>query len=361
MGTFFQSTTKNGDTSCSDTGVLLEIEGLYLAELEEFVTHLGQPKFRAHQVFEWVHKKRVTSFDEMTNLPKAFRKQLAENFRFTVMEPARVLVSKLDGTRKYVFSLNDGNLIESVRMEYKTGISVCVSSQVGCRMGCSFCASTLDGCVRNLSAAEMLCEVYRIEEDTGERVSHVVIMGSGEPFDNYDAVIHFLRLLTCPEGAGLSARNITISTCGLIPGIEKLAGEGLPVTLALSLHAPNQQLREQMMPVAKAYPYDQILAACKDYFDQTGRRVSFEYAVVKDVNDSPAQAIELAGKLKYLHGHVNLIPVNPVKECGYACPDRNRVYEFQKLLMDNGVNATVRREMGRDISSACGQLRRGVR
>jgi len=327
-------------------------------ELSKEVASMGEPGFRAGQIFDWIHTRRVLSFSEMTNLPAKFREELGQRFRITVMHPEKVLVSGIDGTRKYVFSLFCGNVIEAVFMRYHHGNSVCISSQVGCRMGCTFCASTLDGCVRSLTAAEMLYEVYMIEKDTGERVSNIVIMGSGEPFDNYDEVVRFIRLITDQRGTGLSARNITLSTCGIVPGMLRFAEEGLPVTLALSLHAPNQKLRERMMPVAKAYPMDSVLDACRTYFKKTGRRISFEYSVVKDVNDSEENARELAERIRDIHGHVNLIPVNPVEETGYRSPEREHVLRFQKVLTGLGINATIRREMGRDISSACGQLRR---
>lgn len=327
-------------------------------ELTLELRELGEPAFRAKQIFEWLHKKKCTCFSQMTNISKQLREELEEKFMITVMNPERVLISKIDGTRKYVFSLYCRNVIEAVFMKYHHGNSVCISSQVGCRMGCTFCASTLDGCERNLTAAEMLAEVYRIERDTGERVSNIVIMGSGEPFDNYDEVLRFIRMIICKEGADLSARNITLSTCGIVPGILKFSEEGLPVTLALSLHAPSQELREKIMPVAKAYPLDKVLDACKTYFQKTGRRLSFEYSVVKNVNDSEKDAISLADLIRDQHGHVNLIPVNPVEETGYQSPERDRVLRFQKVLISNGINATIRREMGRDISSACGQLRR---
>ena len=327
-------------------------------ELKRETEVFGEPEFRAGQIFGWLHQKKCTSFEQMSNLSKDLRKRLAGEYRITVMNIEKRLISELDGTRKYLFSLECGNMIEAVFMRYHHGNSVCISSQVGCRMGCTFCASTLDGCVRGLTAAEMLAEVYRIEEDTGERVSNVVIMGSGEPFDNYSEVVRFIRMITCAEGAGISARNITLSTCGIVPGILRFADEGLPVTLALSLHASNQKLREQIMPVARAYPLPQVLDACRTYFQKTGRRISFEYSVVKGVNDSDKDAEELAELIRDIHGHVNLIPVNPVVETGYQTPDRSRVLRFQEILTGRGINATVRREMGRDISSACGQLRR---
>lgn len=336
----------------------IDICELLPAELEGVFKELSEPAYRAQQVYGWLHRQKAASFDEMTNVSKKLRTALSEKYRVTVMKPEKVLVSGIDGTRKYVFSLFDGNVIEAVFMRYHHGNSVCISSQVGCRMGCTFCASTLEGCVRNLTAAEMLSEIYRIEKDTGERVSNIVIMGSGEPFDNYGEVIRFLRMISDENGANISARNITLSTCGVVPGIRRFADEGLPVTLALSLHAPYQELREQMMPVAKKYKLPEVLTACTEYFKKTGRRVSFEYSVVRGVNDSPKHAEDLAKLIRNIHGHVNLIPVNPVEETGYESPDRSSVEKFRDILTDKGINATIRREMGRDISSACGQLRR---
>ncbi len=337
-------------------------------ELEARIKELGEPRFRAEQIYTWLHRHKAESFEEMGNLPKALREKLAAEYEITVMKPEEVLVSAIDGTRKYVFALGDGNVIEAVLMKYKHGNSVCVSSQVGCRMGCRFCASTLEGCVRDLTAAEMLAEVYRIERDCGERVSNVVIMGSGEPLDNYDEVLRFIRMLTDQDGLNISARNITLSTCGLIPGIRKLAGEKLPVTLALSLHAPTQEKREQIMPIAKHYELHEVLKACRDYYQATGRRISFEYSVVKGVNDSPAEAKALSALLKDFATeakggregafHINLIPVNPIEERDYESPDSEALKRFRDILDRNGINVTIRREMGRDISSACGQLRR---
>ena len=335
-----------------------DICGLFPEELKAEIAGLREPEFRSGQIFDWIHRKKVTSFGEMSNLSKALREKLDSSFCITHMNAEEILVSGIDGTRKYVFSLWDGNVIESVFMRYHHGNSVCISSQVGCRMGCTFCASTLEGCVRNLTAAEMLAEVYRIERDTQERVSNVVIMGSGEPFDNYEEVVRFIRLISCEKGNDMSARNITLSTCGIVPGILRFAEEGLPVTLALSLHSPTQELRETMMPIAKAYRLDAVLDACSTYFRKTGRRISFEYSVVKGVNDTPEHAEALARLIRDQHGHVNLIPVNPVKETGYQSPDRSGVLNFCGILNRLGINATIRREMGRDISSACGQLRR---
>lgn len=335
-----------------------DIKNLSYPELEQRLCELGEKPFRARQVYGWLHQKLAVDFGQMSNLSIALREKLAESFVLTVPEPVEVRVSRIDGTRKYLFRLADGNVIESVWMQYHHGSSVCISSQVGCRMGCRFCASTLDGLERNLTAAEMLEQVYRIEQLTGERVSHIVIMGSGEPFDNYDQVVRFLRLISHERGLHISLRNITVSTCGIVPGIRRFAGEGLPVTLALSLHAPNDQVRKTLMPVAGSYPLKEVLAACREYFEATGRRVTYEYSLVKGVNDNPGEARALARLLKDMHGHVNLIPVNPVKERAFERSDKRAIKEFKEILEKEGIAVTVRREMGRDIQGACGQLRR---
>ncbi len=335
-----------------------DIKSLYLSELEQKLGDMGEKRFRAGQVYQWLHQKQVKDFGEMSNLSLSLREKLADHFTLTVLVLADVKISRIDGTRKYLFRLMDGNVIESVWMQYHHGSSVCISSQVGCRMGCRFCASTLDGLERNLTAAEMLEQIYRIQELTGERVSHIVIMGSGEPFDNYEEVIRFLRLVSDAQGLHISLRNITVSTCGVVPGILRFAKEGLPVTLALSLHAPNDRVRQTLMPVAKSYSLSEVLNACREYFEKTGRRITFEYSLVKGVNDNPAEARMLAGLLKDMHGHVNLIPVNPVKERNYVRSDRRAIQEFKAILEKSGIAVTIRREMGRDIQGACGQLRR---
>lgn len=341
-----------------ERAALPELLELNFEELSETLAAMGQPKFRGKQLYAWLHQRRAVSFDEMTDMPKALREQLAKQFRLTVMEPVDVLISKIDGTRKYVFELFDGNVIEAVFMRYHHGNSVCISSQVGCRMGCRFCASTLDGCVRNLSAAEMLSEVYRIERETGERVSNVVIMGSGEPLENFDEVVRFLRMISDEHGLHISQRNLTLSTCGIVPRMLELAKLELQITLALSLHAPEQATRELLMPIAKVYPLAEVLDACRTYHQRTGRRISFEYAVVRGVNDNRMEALKLAALLGGMQGHVNLIPVNPIRERSFESPNRQAVLAFQHTLEDAGINATIRREMGRDIDSACGQLRR---
>lgn len=335
-----------------------DIKSMTMEELTEEITAMGQPSFRAKQIYSWLHEKLVQDFDAMGNLPKSLRAQLAGHYRLWDAEKVEVLASKIDGTRKYLFALQDGMVIESVWMKYHHGNSVCVSSQVGCRMGCRFCASTLGGLERNLRPSEMLSQVYQIQKDTGERVSHVVIMGSGEPMDNYDFVVRFIRLLSAPGGQNISQRNITLSTCGIVPGIQRLAGENLAVTLALSLHAPNDQVRQKLMPIACKYPLKEVLAACRDYFQTTGRRVTFEYSLVQGVNDNLKEAQELAALLKDFQGHVNLIPVNPIKERDFVQSNRRAVEAFKNLLEKNGIHVTIRREMGRDIDGACGQLRR---
>lgn len=336
-----------------------DIKSFTIDELkQEMADELGEKPFRASQLYQWIHEKMADSFDEMTNLSLAFREKLKERYVLTSLKKLEVKISAIDGTRKYLFGLSDGNVIESVWMKYKHGNSVCISSQAGCRMGCRFCASTLDGLARNLLPSEMLDQIYQIQKDTGERVSNVVVMGSGEPMDNYDNLIRFIRLLTSREGLNISQRNITVSTCGIVEGIRKLADEGLSITLALSLHAPNDEVRRQLMPIANKYPLDQVMAACREYFDKTGRRVTFEYSLVKGVNDNLEEAEALVKLIKDQHGHVNLIPVNPIKERDYVQSGKRAIEEFKDHLEKNGINVTIRREMGRDINGACGQLRK---
>jgi len=300
----------------------------------------------------------VTSFDDMSNVSKSLRQKLQERCYITAPTVARKQVSQLDGTMKYLWRLRDGNCIETVLMRYHHGNTVCISTQVGCRMGCAFCASTIGGLARNLSAAEMLEEVFLMEEESGERISNIVLMGSGEPLDNYDNVVRFIRLVTDPEGRDLSARSITLSTSGLPEGILRLAEEGLPVTLALSLHASDDERRKKLMPVARRYPLSEVLSACDTYFKKTGRRVSYEYAVVRGENDGSAQAEALAALLHGKQAHVNLIPVNPVKGRNFEKPEAAALLAFQKILVKSGINATIRRSMGADIEGACGQLKR---
>ena len=335
-----------------------DIKSLTLEELKEELIKQGEKAFRAVQLYEWMHVKLARSFDEMTNLSKAFREKLKANYTYTAVQTVRVQESALDGTKKFLFALWDGNVVESVWMKYQHGNSVCISSQVGCRMGCSFCASTLDGLERNLTPSEMLDQIYAITLLTGERVSNVVVMGSGEPLDNYDNLLRFIRLLTDEHGLHISQRNLTVSTCGIVPGIRKLAEEHLQITLALSLHATTDEKRKKLMPVAKRYSIAELMQACKYYFEQTGRRITFEYSLVKGVNDTEEDAAELIGLARPLGSHINLIPVNPIKERDYVQSDKENILRFKNKLEKNKINATIRREMGRDIDGACGQLRR---
>ena len=334
-----------------------DIRSMMPDEIKELLNGWGEPAFRAKQLFSWLHAKMALDYDEMSNIPLRLREKLKADRPYSSLTIADVRISEQDGTRKYLFSLADGNLIESVLMRYHYGCTVCISTQVGCRMGCRFCASTINGMVRNLEAGEMLAQVYRISRDIGERISHVVLMGSGEPMDNYDQVMRFVTLINHPDGMNLGQRNITLSTCGIVPGIKRLADEGSQMTLALSLHAPNDEIRRTLMPVAKKYPIEEVIAACRYYFEKTGRRVSFEYSLVAGENDRTDEARELANLLKGFPCHVNLIPVNPIKEREFRPSERKDVIQFQKILEKSGIHATIRREMGRDIDGACGQLR----
>lgn len=342
----------------NDSLELIDIKSMDEAQLQAYFEQLGEKKFRASQVYQWLHQKLVTDFEQMTNLPESLRKTLKENCRLTALTAERVQVSQIDGTSKYLFKLYDGNLIESVLMKYHHGNSVCISSQVGCRMGCRFCASTQGGRVRNLTAGEIANEVYAAARDTGERVSHIVLMGIGEPLDNFDHVMDFLSIISSPNGVNIGMRNISLSTCGLVPMIYKLAERHLGLTLSVSLHAPTDEMRSSMMPVNDVYPVEQLIRACRDYQQETGRRVSFEYSMVNGVNDSPQTARRLAQLIKGMGAHVNLIPINPVDGSPYSATDAANVKRFQTLLTELGVNATVRRRLGTDISAACGQLRR---
>ena len=319
---------------------------------------LGEKPFRARQVYEWMHVKLAAGFSEMTNISEALKEKCRETFAYTFLETVRIQESKTDGTKKFLFRLADGNLIESVWMKYRHGNSVCVSSQVGCRMGCRFCASTIDGLERSLKASEMLEQVYAITRLTGERVSHVVVMGSGEPMDNFEQTLKFIELLTDEDGLHISQRNVTVSTCGIVPKIRELADKNLQITLAISLHASNNEKRKKLMPIAGTYSMDELLDSCRYYFDKTGRRLTFEYSLVAGVNDTREDAKELAELLKGMHGHVNLIPVNPIKERDFRESGEQNVRRFKNFLEKNKINVTIRREMGRDIDGACGQLRR---
>lgn len=336
----------------------IDIKSMNLAELTEFVASIGEKAFRAKQLYQWLHVKQVYAFDDMTNLSKAFREKLDEVSFITDLKQEQVQISQIDGTRKYLFLLEDGNVIESVLMRYKHGNSVCISSQVGCRMGCRFCASTLDGLVRGLRPSEMIDQIYKIGQDIGERISNVVVMGTGEPMDNYDNLLKSITLLTDENGLNISQRNLTVSTCGIVPRMRQLADEKLSITLALSLHASNQKKRLELMPVANKYDIHDVIDACKYYFDQTGRRVTFEYSLVGGVNDTDEDARELSQLIHGMNCHVNLIPVNPIKERDYVQSNAAVIAAFKNKLEKNGINVTVRREMGRDIDGACGQLRK---
>ena len=335
-----------------------DLKSMNLAEMTEFIVSIGEKPFRAKQVYQWIHEKQADSFDEMTNISKKMRELLADAGYLTTLKKEEVQISKLDGTRKYLFQLEDGNVIESVLMRYKHGNSVCISSQVGCRMGCRFCASTLDGLVRGLSPAEMLDQIYQIGKDIGERISNVVVMGTGEPMDNFDNLLRFIELLTDENGLHISQRNLTVSTCGIVPRMRKLADKKLQITLALSLHASNQEKRLSLMPVANKYDIHEVVDACRYYFDQTGRRVTFEYSLVGGVNDTDQDAEELCRLVKGMNCHINLIPVNPIKERDYVQSNAKVIAAFKNKLEKNGLAVTVRREMGRDIDGACGQLRK---
>ena len=335
-----------------------DIKSLTLEELQAEMQKLSEKPFRAKQIYEWMHKKLARSFEEMTNVSKELRKKCEENYEFTALHAVQVQESKIDGTKKFLFELADGNVVESVWMKYKHGNSVCISSQVGCRMGCRFCASTLDGLERSLLPSEMLDQIYEITRLTGERVSNVVVMGTGEPMDNYDNLLKFLKLLTDENGLNISQRNITVSTCGLVPRMRQLAEEQLQITLALSLHATTDEKRRKLMPIANKYGLDELMEACAYYFEKTGRRITFEYSLVGGVNDTDEDAKELIELVKPLNCHVNLIPVNPIAERDYVESAKEQVQAFKNKLEKNKINVTIRREMGRDIDGACGQLRR---
>lgn len=337
---------------------MIDIKSLDLNELTELIEELGDKKFRAKQIYQWLHQKLISDFDDMTNISIDLRQKLKEKCRLVILEPVKVQVSQIDKTAKYLFKLHDNNLIESVLMKYKHGNSVCISSQVGCRMGCKFCASTLDGLARNLEPSELLDQIYRIQALTGERVDNVVVMGSGEPFDNFDNLLKFMRLLNDENGLNISARNLTVSTCGLVPKIRELADMKTQITLAISLHSPNDELRKTLMPIANKYSIKEIMEACRYYLSKTGRRITFEYSLVKDVNDSQECANQLIKWVKGMNCHINLIPVNPIKERDFKQTRQKEIQLFKNRLEKNGINVTIRREMGRDIDGACGQLRK---
>ena len=335
----------------------MNLKSQTLPELAGIFKELGQPQFRAKQVYTWLHKG-VRSYDEMTNLPKALRETLEERYPICPPEVVRRQESQRDGTIKYLWRLSDGNCVETVLMRYHYGNTVCISTEVGCRMGCAFCASTLGGLVRRLEPQEMLDQVLFTQVDSGLPISHIVLMGIGEPLDNFDNVMRFLELVNSSEGMNISMRHISLSTCGLVPKIDALAQKKLQLTLSISLHAPNNEIRNRIMPVNKAYPIEQLLDACRRYYQATSRRISFEYAMIRGVNDSPENARELLERMKGLPAHFNLIPLNHVEESPLQPSTRASVVAFQKILEDGGIPTTVRRTLGGDIDASCGQLRR---
>ena len=333
------------------------LKSMTLPEISAVLKELGQPAFRAKQLFSWLHKG-VRSFDEMTNLPQSLRETLAKEYPICPPQVVRKQESQKDGTIKYLWKLSDGNCVETVLMRYHYGNTVCISTEVGCRMGCAFCASTLGGLVRRLEPFEMVDQVLYTQVDSGLPISHIVLMGIGEPLDNFDNVMRFLELINHPEGMNISMRHISLSTCGLVPKIRQLAEKKLQLTLSVSLHAPTDEIRNTIMPVNKAYSTEELLEACRDYYAQTGRRISFEYAMIDGVNDTPQHARTLLRRLKGLPAHMNLIPLNHVEESPLKPSSHKAVMDFQKILEDGGVPATVRRTLGGDIDASCGQLRR---
>lgn len=335
-----------------------DLRSLTLEELQAEMAEIGEAKFRAKQIFRWMHVKYVSDFSEMTDLSENLRKKLDENYEIGRVRQVKKLVSKEDNTTKYLFELENNYIIESVFMRYSYGNTMCISTQAGCRMGCAFCASTIGGVEKSLSPSEMLAQIYEAEKDTGEKVNGVVLMGSGEPLDNYDNVIKFIKLINSKDGKNMGQRHITLSTCGLINKMYELADEDLQITLAVSLHAPNDGIRNTIMPVSKANPMDKLLEACKYYTDKTKRRITFEYSLIKGINDSPQNAKELASKLKGMLCHVNLIPINDVKERDYVRSSNETIKTFEEILLSRGIETTVRRKLGSDIDAACGQLRK---
>lgn len=335
-----------------------DLKSLTLVEMKEIFESVGEKSFRANQTYKWIHEKMIEKIDDITVLSKGLRDKLNEKYTIDNLEIQERFDSRVDGTKKYLFLLNDGNIIESVMMKYKHGISVCISTQVGCRMSCSFCASTQGGLVRNLTTGEILDQVYKIQKDLDVKVSNIVIMGSGEPFDNYDNVLKFLNIIHDEKGQNIGYRHITLSTCGIVPKVRELANENIPITLSISLHNPFDNEREKIMPIAKKYSIDEIINSCKYYIEKTNRRVTFEYTLIEGVNDTIADAMELVKILNGMLCHVNLIPLNPVEEFKHNTPNMQSIRRFKEILDRNGINSTIRREMGRDVNAACGQLRR---
>lgn len=341
--------------------MLKDLRSLNYNEMSDEIINLGFPKFRVNQIYSWIHEKCIESFDDMTNLSKDMRSQLAEHFYISKLEVNTKLVSQIDDTVKFLFVLSDGEYVESVVMKYKYGYSICISTQVGCKMGCKFCASAIGGFVRQLSVGEMLSEIYTAQNDLKIKINHLVLMGTGEPLDNYDNVIKMLELISDEKGQNMSMRHISLSTCGLVPKIYDLAKLKYGITLSVSLHAPNNQIRSSSMPINNSYDIEELLKACRYYSEYTSRRISFEYAMIKDVNDSDECAIELANRLKGMLCHVNLIPVNNVRETSYVKSSVERQKKFIEILASRGITATVRRTLGNDINASCGQLRASKR
>ncbi len=339
----------------------IDIKTFSLKELETEILNIGEPKFRAKQIFNWLHQKHIENFDEMTNISKETREKLSEKYKITEIKILDTLVSKEDGTTKFLFQLEGGHIIESVLMKYSYGNAVCISSQVGCRMGCTFCASTLEGLERNLTVAEMLSQIYKIQKYCGERIRSIVLMGSGEPFDNFDNFKKFIEIINCKEGLELGQRHITVSTCGIVPKIYEFADLKTQVNLAISLHAPNDELRRNIMPVAKRFTISEIIQACKYFAEKTKRRVTYEYALIAGVNDKEEHARQIITLLKGTLCHINLIPVNDVKERDYIKSSKNQIKKFSQIIEKAGIEVTVRRELGSDINAACGQLRRSYK
>ena len=337
--------------------VKTDIKSLTVEELENLITDMGEPKFRAGQIFKWL-QGGVTSFDQMTDIPLKLRARLENDCYIASLKILRKLKSRIDGTVKYLYELYDGETIESVLMKYEHGYSLCISTQVGCRMGCSFCATGLGGIVRNLTSSEMLAQITTAQLDENIRISNVVMMGMGEPLDNFENSVRFLQLVSHPKGLNIGLRHISLSTCGLVSGIERLKEYNFPITLSVSLHAPFDSIRSDMMPINKRWSIEELLKACREYQKVTTRRISFEYALIEGVNDSEECADRLAKILKGIMCHINLIPVNPVKENSNKSPDKNQILKFQKRLNEKGLNTTVRRTLGADINASCGQLRR---
>ncbi len=340
---------------------MTDISSYNLQELEGLCKEMDIPKFRAKQIYQWLHVKLAESFEEMTNIDKTLRQKLSEKFIIAMPKIERKLVSQIDGTVKYLFEFADGQCVESVVMRYKYGNTICVSTQAGCAMGCKFCASTKAGKVRDLSTGEILSQIYKAQKDIGERISHVVLMGIGEPLDNFDNVVKFLYMISDANGLNIGQRNLSLSTCGIVPKIDELAELDLQITLSISLHAPNNEIRSQTMPINKKYNVEELISACKRYTDKTGRRISFEYALIKGVNDSIEQAHELCRLVNGILCHINLIPVNSIEQGGYEKSDRESIENFKKTIESHKITATVRRKLGADINAACGQLRRESR